>query len=193
MTRVPLHLCGLLFLAACGKEVFAPPNATVQKLRPNASSYTAAEQASIDSTATEEAGTQSMELEVLGSSTRSASLGLTPQTQTVSLWGRTQTTDKHKGAKVTYPSVSPDYYPLGDCTMDYIDCVQKCEEIRIDFQNATGDFWRADDDFWQNTLTGRFYLNNLPGGPSSALRNSYYLLGQYRNQFANLGCKKYVG
>lgn len=95
--------------------------------------------------------------------------------------------------KVRGPVGGPvgNYYPLG-CTKDYIDCVYDCLYTRLNFQNALGDFWRADDEYWQHVLTGRDYLNHINGGPQTAMADSYYLMNQYARQWRNGSCSQYV-
>ena len=182
-----LSLClAAAVLAACGEEAVGPLRDPNAKTPGPPSFYTAVEQASIDTARAREAATRLMESVVLGSSTAGA---LTVTTTSPVL---TSKASKDKGRTIQPGPITANYYPLEECTLDYIDCVQKCLETRIDFQNSASDFWRADSDFWDNLLTGRSYLNGLSSGPTQQMRNSFYLMGQYRNRYQSLNCRKYL-
>ena len=83
------------------------------------------------------------------------------------------------------------YLPNG-CKKDYVDCVYDCLYTRAQFQSAAGDFWRADDDYWQHLLTGRDYLNHLPGGPQDQMYSAFNKMGQMVRQYRAQDCSHYL-
>jgi hypothetical protein len=179
-------------LAGCGKEPLAPAPQTATKVAVSPSSYTAAELASFDTATAQAAGVRLMDVDVLGSVTTTSVSSFSTTTASGSSLSTTKTS-KGKLKSPSPDSIIAFYYPLEQCTLEYIECVYKCLDIRLDFQITNGDFWRAESDFFDNFWSGKSYLNGLRGGPAEKMTNTYYMLSQYRNQFQSLGCKKYIG
>jgi hypothetical protein len=76
--------------------------------------------------------------------------------------------------------------------MEHLDCVQECLLARIDFMNALGDFARADNDFWDFTLSGRSYLNHLPGGPQDLMQRAFYNMRMAQRRYTGFSCRRYL-
>ena len=86
----------------------------------------------------------------------------------------------------------PGFMYYYDCDLEYTECVLQCLTTRMDFRTAAADFWRADDEFWTNILTGRAYLNGLVGGPQDKMWNSFRQMSSLRAQYVNYECSRYL-
>jgi hypothetical protein len=94
--------------------------------------------------------------------------------------------------RLSRPITVTPYLWAGGCNWEYTECVQQCLLTRYDFQTASGDFWRADHDFWDNTLHGNWYLNTIRGGPQEKMSLALYQMNQQANRFRSLDCNRYL-
>ena len=87
---------------------------------------------------------------------------------------------------------TPMSYPLPTCDItaaDETECIMTCLDIRYDFQNANRDFWYADNDFWNNWLTGRSYLT---GRSLQTMTTSLQTMRQKQLQFKSNVCSLFL-
>ena len=63
-----------------------------------------------------------------------------------------------------------------------------CDDAKSMFRQHSGNFWRADADFWDNLITGRWYLNNIPGGPQEVMASELGYMRSYLGKYQTLKC-----
>ena len=91
----------------------------------------------------------------------------------------------------TDPILTPSFFVADPCKLDYVECLYQCLVTKLEFDLHSGDFRRDYEEFWENTFTGRYHLNRLPGGPQDRMPNSLYWLRFHYRNYQAMNCKSY--
>jgi len=91
----------------------------------------------------------------------------------------------------TDPLLNPNFFVADPCKLEYTECLYRCLLTKLEFDSHRGDYFRDAEEFWENTFTGRWYLNRLEGGPQDRLANSLYWMRFHFRNYQAMDCKSY--